>query len=703
MVKKNWLTLVILMLFTQFASGIELKSQQLRLVFASEKHGMGLLKAEDLVNKANFLVASNAAPLLWQIELTKIGSDQVTTVIDNRTPANCQIKKIGKKQLQFCWEKIRIGNDSNALSVELTINMNDAGESEWVLKPKLHNDNYTFGSSVFPCVENAIKPAQEKILFPAGNNGSRIVNQPISGTYPSYQAQLQFFGILGNGGGIYLGLHDGNAAIKFFELDKSMRLLVRNYGMDTSVAGKSRCPEYPVVIAVANTPWACCAIYRKWASKQIWTRRGKLSERELPPSAKDIGLWLNSDGDPAPVAACAANEAKLQKYTTAVHWYCWMVHPFDHNYPDFFPPKPGFKKAVDKMRKAGMFVVPYLNGRLWDTKLKSFESVRSEASTRVNGSTIIEDYGSGTKLGAMCSTSPSYGKKLSEAITTLVERYDVNGIYIDQIASAAPTMCYNPKHGHPLGGGGWWQQGYRKMMEPIVKRYAKKALFVSENAAEPYIDSFDTFLVWVQVYTDDFPSLMAVYNQYAWYMCSPTLPQDDLQSFAGLMSRCLLWNIQPGWLRWLHGVNLEKVSDVKFKRAYIDRLVNMRHQAQAVMADGILVDDLKLSGPADTLTLTYHRNGNYGHEKVVRGQFPSHYGTVWCSGNNEMMMMAISELSGIKRKCSFVLNPEQYQVKSAGKAIYRVFEDGSLLLAGKPGEKVNVDLAAYGLQLYILK
>jgi hypothetical protein len=424
----------------------------------------------------------------------------------------------------------------------------------------------------------------------------------------------------------------------------------------------------------------------------------------MPPNAHNIGLWLNSNGDPAPIAAGALNEAQLQQYPTAIHWYCWMVHPFDNNYPEFFPAKLGFQDAVNQMRAADMFVVPYLNGRLWDTQLTSFDSVCPEACSYIDGSTMIENYGSGTTLGVMCPSSPTYRNKLLTAITTLVDGHNVNGIYIDQIASAAPAMCYNPNHGHPLGGGGWWQQKYRELMEPIVVNHGEKALFVSENAAEPYIDSFDTFLLWVEVYTDDFPSLMAVYNQYAWYMCSPTLPEDNLQSFAGLMSRCLLWNIQPGWLSWLHGTNADpNVADAQFKRSYIDRVVNLRHQAQEVMADGVLVDDLQLDGPVEELTLYYTRNGNYGKTAVVPGTFPSHYGTVWRSWDNVWMMVAVSELSGNQRTCSFVLAPEQYQVESTGKAIYRVFEDGSTQLVGNPGQQISVNLSAYDLQLYILK
>ncbi len=76
------------------------------------------------------------------------------------------------------------------------------------------------------------------------------------------------------------------------------------------------------------------------------------------------------------------------------------------------------------------------------------------------------------------------------------------------------------------------------------------------------------------------------------------------------------------------------------------------------MADGILVGNLELSGTVDTLTLRYHKNGNYGHSEVMPGEFPSQYGTISRSGNHEKILAALSELSGQPRTCTFILNPE---------------------------------------------
>ncbi len=684
------------------AAPLELSNDRFKIELAGAEHGMGVLRLEDPGRGTTFWQAAAANPLLWRVDLTAPGSDLTALSRDNRDAAVCRVVEHTPERLRVHWSGFAGLEDT--LTVELTIQLDADGKSSWEVIPQLTGIQYTLGALVFPCVENIIDPTREKILFPVGNNGSRIVNTALAGTYPSYEAQLQFFGFLQPQGALYMGLHDTDAAVKFFELSDRLQLSVVNYGLDMSVAGQSRAPRYPVVMAPAASPWECCALYRNWATQQAWTQRGKRSERDnLPPRADEIGLWLNLDGDPAPIAAEALREAARQNTPTAGHWYCWMVHPFDHHYPEFFPPKEGFREAVQAMRGAGMFVVPYLNGRLWDTALASFETVRPEACTRVDGTAIIENYGSGTTLGAMCATSPSYGNMLLEAIRILAKEYGVNGVYIDQIGSVAPTMCYNPAHGHPLGGGGWWQQAYRNMLKPVVDEYGDQLLFVTENGAEPYIDSFDTFLLWVQVYTDDFPSLVAVYNQYAWYMCSLTLPEDDMPSFAGLMSRCLLWNIQPGWLRWLYGADLTNVADAEAKRAYIDRVVRMRGAAREVVGNGLPTGDVIFTPTAETVTLRYHRNTNYGRLPVTPGDFPSYYGVWWRSEDGLRGMALLAELAGREQSAAFTADPAAFGGGAVGQSVYRVYEDGRKERVGAAPDTIPVTLAPYDLQCYILE
>jgi hypothetical protein len=50
------------------------------------------------------------------------------------------------------------------------------------------------------------------------------------------------------------------------------------------------------------------------------------------------------------------------------HWYNWHLIPYDNDYPHYFPTKPGFIEGIRELQEAGIRVMPYINGRLWDTR-----------------------------------------------------------------------------------------------------------------------------------------------------------------------------------------------------------------------------------------------------------------------------------------------------------------------------------------------
>jgi hypothetical protein len=58
----------------------------------------------------------------------------------------------------------------------------------------------------------------------------------------------------------------------------------------------------------------------------------------------------------------------------ALHWYVWDDIAFDTGYPDYFPAKPGFPAAVQTLQSAGVHVVPYINGRIFDVGTPSWKA-----------------------------------------------------------------------------------------------------------------------------------------------------------------------------------------------------------------------------------------------------------------------------------------------------------------------------------------
>lgn len=85
----------------------------------------------------------------------------------------------------------------------------------------------------------------------------------------------------------------------------------------------------------------------------------------------------------------------------ALHWYEWdtlgyalgsnhtkcepTVGPpcgFDTHYPDYFPARQGCSKAIKAMQKAGMRVIPYINGQLYDTRIPRWTQDKANISNQ---------------------------------------------------------------------------------------------------------------------------------------------------------------------------------------------------------------------------------------------------------------------------------------------------------------------------------
>jgi hypothetical protein len=59
-------------------------------------------------------------------------------------------------------------------------------------------------------------------------------------------------------------------------------------------------------------------------------------------------------------------------------WSSWNTEFYDNSYPQFTPRK-GFEQRVKQMRDAGIHVVPYTNGRLFDPKIAMWNGTNASA------------------------------------------------------------------------------------------------------------------------------------------------------------------------------------------------------------------------------------------------------------------------------------------------------------------------------------
>ena len=174
-------------------------------------------------------------------------------------------------------------------------------------------------------------------------------------------------------------------------------------------------------------------------------------------------------------------------------------------------------KEIKSLSGAGIKLVPYIDSRFWSTNAKSWKNEYPEPSTckvpyklfddLISYSkwptsvwqdlTIYLEHWDGNPQAIMCPYTKFWQDKQSEIITRLVSEYGIDGVYMDQIASCQPIYCFDSTHGHHVGGGSYWVEGNRKMVE-LCKENARKKnpeiILTTEDFAEPYIDVFDGLL-----------------------------------------------------------------------------------------------------------------------------------------------------------------------------------------------------------------
>ncbi len=349
------------------------------------------------------------------------------------------------------------------------------------------------------------------------------------GRYPSHACAVQLEAYVAGKGGPHLYVSDADGGARTKELfsrpgaDGTVELSTLLYPDDM---GRARSFEWPYETLIGPCPgdWYDAAKrYRAWALEQKWCSRGPLAAtEEVPEWLKTTPIWRVYGSGPTIDQASLASEIALREAVgtpACLHWYTWHQIPFDTDYPEYFPVKEGFAEGVAQLQEGGYGVMPYINGRLWDVDSASWKAEGAEqyATKDETGKVYIENYGSGRDLAPMCPTQDFWGDKITGIVERLTTEYKVNGVYIDQVGAAAPTICLDPSHGHPLGGGDWWVAGYRRWLLALrreLKQRAPEKFLTTESNAEPYIDCFDAYLMCNSTRSNLVPLFSTIYNDY---------------------------------------------------------------------------------------------------------------------------------------------------------------------------------------------
>lgn len=403
----------------------------------------------------------------------------------------------------------------------------------WTVRLHSENEQYTLFKCDYPTLSFGTC-SRTKVFFPYGCGEVYPATRTFHArhNYPSYGVSMQYMALwhTGAGRGIYYGVHDPAPAYKKLEYKKTegksvayMKSTMPLRDIDMPCNGQTL--EGEVVWELFDGDWYDAALLYKafFESRASWKPALKDGKRaDMPEWLRTNPHWwrkrMKWDESFADELIEASKDLGLQ---SPVHLYDWFQIPYDTNYPHYFPAKDAFVPGMRRLQANGIRVMPYINGRLWDTHDKGKEDwqftpiARPNCTKKIGDQPFLEVYPtSNIELAIMCPSTALWQEKLKEITDTLFGEFGVNAIYIDQIGAAQPYPCEDRSHPHRAGSGTWWVESYRNLLDHVRQNMPKDTCLTTECTSDPYMKEIQAYLSWIWIKNDQVPAFMVIYNGY---------------------------------------------------------------------------------------------------------------------------------------------------------------------------------------------
>jgi hypothetical protein len=743
------------------------------LVFGFDSGGL-LNVVRRASNGAAYLEQPDGGVSPWRLDLRdREGHSRTVTALDART---CRIESEGEG-LRFEWGAILNAPDlvvraSLAREREESGGLGGDGLAWRLAVDGLHPDAALWQAD-FPVLEE-IGPmgqgADERLLLPKA--GGYVVHRAAqarlsehddgaaSFSYPC-DLTMQFVAYYRErGDGLLMITQDPDGWYKRFVLKRSRglawTLAVQHFPAGMPFPGGSFrqedrrfSPPYPVILCAFNGDWMdAAARYRTWAIRQPWCSSGPLHARkDIPSWLLGNGLWVWNRGPSERVLPGAYRIQEMTKAPVALDWYWWHHTPYDTHFPDYLPPREGaeaFRQAVDALHGAGLRAILYINGRLWGTSAPSWRAKLAEraACRSERGDIYRELYNifdpNQAEVTPMCPATALWQTTVRDLVSELLGRYQLDGVYLDQIGHTQPEMCHASQHGHPAGGGNHWCDGNRTLMQgvreaaracPAPDGELRQTILPTEGSCEAYLDLFDAFLVLDNSYErmgfydkldlnwESVPLFAAVYHDYALHFGSYASlappPYDDLwpqppvpvrserfrerdfaDAFYAELGRAFVAGAQP-MVSNVYASDLDDPSLEEHWR-FLRELVHTRLQAASFLVYGSWIRPPALKVP--DMPVDFLVRGIYtlpDKEHVIRRRLPAVLASAWAAPDGRQGL-ALANISRnpqhiVWRSEDATAGQQTYLIDGRGRSPLGLVSAGGVVFEGFiPGRSVRV-------------
>jgi hypothetical protein len=518
----------------------------------------------------------------------------------------------------------------------------------------------------------------------------KLIHNPAKGImydliYPrGLGATMQYLSYYNQNYGIYFGFADPKASLKHFVV-KAERGGVNVGGVypaeNKTVMGNAWHLPGSFVLHIFDGDWYDAALlYKNWVSKEA-DYFPKDTPQRLARQKKfaSIGIWAQEHIDlylPGEIESHLRDFRDFMQMPVAITWTKWFEDTnkeFDRGYPDiFYHEKEGLESVIGHLKgRYGdtILLSLYINGRLYDQNLSSYRTVGIKAAAKKGDGTpyTYRSKSFGRLFSVMCPTRTEWQEKVIGAVRYSWKDLVVDGDYIDQVAAARAVECMDKRHGHPLGGGHYWRDGYKEMFSKL-HRIDPCRFLTSEGACDFIADEVDGFLSESYVTSNQVPALQVVYGGKVQFYGTHTgwsdyKPSDapDSQRFYAKYARSFCYGVQPGRV-WMGLVQYPDNRRTAKAANFLKKLASLHLKYKDFFSFGEMVRPLVLEGKIPELIFrTIGANGEW--EDVHQ---PAIQSSVYKSGEKVLLLFVngtVSEKNDSKIDFSFSFDARKYGLK----------------------------------------
>ncbi len=581
--------------------------------------GLELLSIYDMTNSVEMLSSTRKTPFFAITAPAGKGISGVATATLN---ASAKWTSITHTEEGGVHSFVFAGHaDEPDMTVTVTADTTQAGKINWGISVDNASETRTIQYVRFPQISVRKLASDGKIFVP--HYAGEIYDYWTTGgsmaaTYPSCTVTMPFMAAYGGGTGLYMGRHDPNVDIVVptaagqtasAAVDMSFRIDAPDY---TKAGNDYNRPDGKTMFALTEDWYSAAMLYRDWVSNKApwWPKIDENGRKDTPQWFKELNVWTKSENwylnnektELYPADSTTEDVKAFQEYMgmpVGNHWYRWHDCLMDGDFPEYFPPVEDFLENVLDQQAHDIYVMPYVNGRLWEAQIDSFteEGGYEAASKDINGNLYTGAFDVPTgKLATMCPSTQTWQDKVAEFTNTLFGDYGVYGVYQDMVAYSAPDRCFDESHGHTLFGGDYWQKGYQEMYLAIRAAMPEGTILATEGPADAYANLFDAELAYVMSNSglEGVPALHAVLANATQLMGRYMSKSESFISWKQKNGRAFVWGEQLGWAD--PDILPSVSSSYAGKAAYLKDTAKVRSQINRAIYAGQMGRPLTLGG-----------------------------------------------------------------------------------------------------------